>query len=318
MEYPKVIEHGLMFHHLHNERHLKGQGIISQDDFEAILNFVGTHRILSPVEWLEKLDHGKLNKEHLCITFDDGLLCQYEIALPILDKYNLKAFWFVYSSVFEGHLEKLEIYRFFRSNFFPNIDAFYDVFFRRVFSSEFSKLANEVLKEEEIKKLIECFPFYGFNDVKFRLVRDRALGRQEYEGIMDTMITEYGVDISDLVRDLWMTSEDLRYLSENGHVVGLHSYSHPTALANLSYEEQFREYDKNYLHLKRVSFTNALAMSHPCNSYNEDTIEILKHFGIKCGFRANMFPKEEGVQINSNNLELAREDQANVMRMLRS
>ena len=25
------------------------------------------------------------------------LKCQYDIALPILDKYNLKAFWFIYT-----------------------------------------------------------------------------------------------------------------------------------------------------------------------------------------------------------------------------
>ena len=36
------------------------------------------------------------------VTFDDNLKCQYDIALPILDKYSLKAFWFIYTSPLDG------------------------------------------------------------------------------------------------------------------------------------------------------------------------------------------------------------------------
>jgi len=120
---------------------------------------VGVDRILSPCEWLDKLAQNKLNGEDLCITFDDALLCQFEIALPVLERYGLKAFWFVYSSVIEGHLEKMEIYRFFRWSFFPNIDDFYALFFRRVLISEFSKIAEAVLDESEIKMISHPFLF---------------------------------------------------------------------------------------------------------------------------------------------------------------
>ena len=113
-----------------------------------------------------------------------------------------------------------------------------------------------------------------------------------------------------------MSNDNLRYLADNGHSVGLHSYFHPMVLADLSYEEQFEEYKKNYLHLKDVCGRQPVAMSHPVNSYNKNTLEILKHFGIRCGFRSNMFPKREGGRINPHRLELAREDHSNIMRML--
>ena len=316
MEYPKETAHGIMFHHFYNERHPQAQGAISQEDLEKILNFIGVHRILKPSEWLERLEKNKLNKEHLCLTFDDALLCQFEVALPVLEKYKLKAFWFVYSSVFEGHLGNIEIYRFFRSKFFQNIDDFYNLFFRKVFDSQFSKRAKEVLDEKEIEKQIEYYKFYSINDVKFRLIRDRALRKQDYESIMDQIILEYGLSMRDLSKDLWMSDDHLKYLIDNGHIVGLHSYSHPTALAELSYEEQFEEYKRNYLHIKGVSGSEPVAMSHPCNSYNEDTVEILKHFGIRCGFRSNMFPKLEGGRINPNRFEIARQDHANIMAII--
>jgi len=316
MEYPREVEHGIMFHHFHNERHPKGQGSISQEDFANLLDFVGIHRILSPLEWLEKLASNKLEKQHLCITFDDTLLCQFEIALPVLEVFNLKAFWFVYSSVFEGHLGKIEIYRFFRSKFFYNIDDFYGIFFRKVFDSEFSQRAEAVSGKRQITNQMKLFPFYSINDMKFRLIRDRALGKQNYETIMDEIILEHGLTLLDLSKGLWMSNEHLSHLSQNGHVIGLHSYSHPTVLAGLSYEEQFREYEKNYLHVKEVCRRSPIAMAHPCNSYNKDTIEILKHFGIRCGFRTNMFPKREGGRTNPNKFEMARQDHANIMRML--
>ena len=306
-----------MFHHFHNKAHPKVQGSISQEEFEDILNFVGIGRILNSFDWLEKLGEGRLSKEDVCITLDDSLLCQFEIALPVLEKFNLTAFWFVYSSVFEGTLEKMEIYRFFRTTFFQSIDDFYGIFFKRIFNSEVAKKAQEVLEEGQIKKLIEQFPFYSANDAKFRLIRDCALGKEKYERIMDEMILECGVSISDLSKRLWMCNDHLGYLSGHGHVVGLHSYSHPMVFTNLSYQEQFEQYQKNYIHIKTVCQCTPVAMSHPVNSYDEDTLKILKNLGICCGFRANMLAKSEGGRLNPTNLEIAREDNANIVRMLR-
>lgn len=315
-EYPRHIEHGINFHHFHNDTHPKVQGSISQAHLDEILNLVGIHRILSPLEWLDRLETNKLTKEHLCITFDDSLLCQFEIALPVLQRYKLKAFWFVYSSVFEGHLEKMEIYRFFRSKFFPQIDNFYDRFFKKVFDSGFGTRAEGVLEEREINKQRVLYPCYSINDAKFRLTRDCVLKKPDYERIMDEMISEYGLELPELSQNLWMSNDHLRFLSDNEHIIGLHSYSHPMVLADLSYEEQWDEYRRNFNHITQVCGRRPVAMSHPTNSYNEDTLEILGRLDVRCGFRANMFPKHEGDRLNRSRYEIAREDHANIMGML--
>lgn len=305
-----------MFHHFHDQRHPKVQGSISREDLTRLLKFVGVDRILTPSEWLEKLEKNQLSGDDFCITFDDSLLCQFEIALPVLETYNLKAFWFIYSSVFEHHLEKMELYRFFRSKYFEDMDDFYDLFFRITLDSEFAQRAEEVLDEREIKRHLEVFPFYSINDVKFRLIRDRVLKKQVYERIMDEIILEYGLKLSDLSENLWMSNDHLRYLSDNEHIVGLHSYSHPMVLAKLSYEEQWEEYSRNFNHITQVCGRRPVAMSHPTNSYNDDTIDILGRLDVRCGFRANMYPKREGDQLNRSRLEIAREDHANILRMI--
>lgn len=318
MAYLKKMPHGIMFHHFHNEKHLKTQGSISADDFRKILNHIGLERILSPVEWLERLAENKLKPEDLCLTFDDGLLSQKDIALPILENYGLKAFWFVYSGVFEGKLENLEIYRLFRAKYFENIDDFYKIFFERFAKFKMAVPADLTSEKKGIQELRGDFPFYSENDARFRFLRDRVLGKENYEKLMDSILEEAGAIKGELAKDLWMSDKNLKQLSNAGHLVGLHSYSHPTAMADLSYSEQFDEYSKNFLHLERICGKKPIAISYPCNSYNQETLKILRELGIYCGFLSNMVSKTIGEnKIAVGNLEIPREDHANLLRVIR-
>ena len=92
MNYFSLYPHGITFHHFHDDKHYKGQGSISQKEFERILIYIGVNRILSPEEWLHKLENKSLKKNDVCLTFDDGLRCQMDIALPVLESHNIKAF----------------------------------------------------------------------------------------------------------------------------------------------------------------------------------------------------------------------------------
>lgn len=310
------IPHGIMFHHFYDgAKHPKGQGAISADEFAKLLEFIGIKRILSPAEWLEKLNKKKLGNADICLTFDDALLCQTEIALPVLEHYGLTAFWFVYSSVFEGSVENLEIYRFFRTKYFDTIDDFYETFFKKVSDLGLAgrvDFEQERRDQEEKKRL---YPFQSESDNQFRFFRDTVLGKQKYEQVMDILLEKHGLRKSELAENLWMTDSDLRYLSNRGHDIGLHSYSHPTVLSDLTAEEQQREYQKNYAHIERATGVAPISVGHPCNSYRSDTLAILRRLGIRCGFRSNMFPARDGGRLNASDLELAREDHANLLRM---
>ncbi len=314
--YPTTIPHGLMFHHFHGGRHPKVQGSISHKEFEEILEFVGPGRLLSPEDWLEKVQKGSLGNGDLCITFDDALLCQFEIALSTLERLGIKAFWFVYSGVFEGHLQRMEIYRFFRCSCFNEISEFYDIFFGKVLVTEFAQPVEEVIKSADVEGILRAFPFYSIQDIRFRLIRDRLLPAKEYERIMEEMIQERGVEIEELSKHLWMNNHHLQYLTENGHQVGLHSYSHPMLLGNYPYEYQVNEYVRNYGHIQKVCRKKPQAVAYPANSYNDDTGRILKDLDVCCGFRSNMVPPRNDHGINPNNLELAREDHVNILRMM--
>ena len=59
-------------------------------------------------------------------------------------------------------------------------------------------------------------------------------------------------------------------------------------------------------------------MSHPCGSYNKDTLEVLKELGVDLGFKQIMtIEKEKGMKkINNSSLEVARIDHAEIFKIM--
>lgn len=299
--------HGIMFHHFHGGRYRPSQGSISATQLHEMLQGIGVHRILPASLWLERAATGTLRADELCLTFDDNLRCQLDIALPVLRELKLTACWFVYSSVFNGNVERLEIYRTFRTECFEHIDAFYLAFFSATQASEWGDEVFSALADFEPSTYLRQFSFYTANDRRFRFVRDEVLGPQRYDALLDQMMDDAGFDISKAAQDLWMNNDDLAALAAEGHAVGLHSNTHPTRLAQLSFHEQTEEYRTNFNHLTQLLGTKPICMSHPCNSYNADTLAILQSLGIRVGFRSNM---SDGF---ASPLEFPREDHANLI-----
>jgi peptidoglycan/xylan/chitin deacetylase (PgdA/CDA1 family) len=299
-----------MFHHFHDTLdHAPSQGSIDADQLAQIIRDIGRGRILPAIEFQNRAIAGKLSDHHVCLTFDDNLLCQYDVAVPVLEEFGLTAFWFVYTSVMQGNIERLEIYRDFRTTQFPSVDDFYASFFIRVYESEFGRRTEGALRALEPAKYLAAFPFYTEADKRFRFVRDEVLGADAYANVMDAMMRDAHYDVRDIAKRLWMGNEEVRSLHESGHVIGLHSHTHPTRMERLSEDDQTYEYKSNQSHLTTVLGESPVAMSHPCNSYNATTLGILDSLGIKLGFRANM-----ELSSGFGSLEIPREDHANLIK----
>ena len=126
---------GIMFHHFHDKNHIKSQGSISSRKFEDILiNLKKKYNLISANIFFEKLIKNTIKDNDVCLTFDDGLKCQYEIAFPIMKRHNLTAFFFIYSQIFKK-IPKLEIYRDFRFRCYKNLREFYKSFFEIFFQN---------------------------------------------------------------------------------------------------------------------------------------------------------------------------------------
>ena len=298
-----------MFHHFHGENHPVGQGSISADDLDQMIAWLRKdYEILNIEEFFQKALAGKLTTKETCLTLDDSLLCQYEIALPVIESHGLTALFNVYSSAFSGEPDPLEVYRYFRSVSYENFDEFFDDFFTMIkerFSSNYSKGMSRFSRESEI---YDGFPFYTENDKIFRFFRDKILGPSDYNLIMIDLMNQKMFDTSEVPTKVFMTVSQLEQLNRKGHTLGLHSDTHPTQIQSLSREAQVREYTTNYDFLKNITGTGPMVVAHPCGQYSETTLEILHQLEVGVGFRSSL-----SVPYAKSLLEIPREDHSNIL-----
>ena len=163
------------------------------------------------------------------------------------------------------------------------------------------------------KNYLSAFSFYTSNDKWFRYLRDIVFGTNRYNSLMKALMAKHKFSAEEVLEKLWIDSKQLKEIHELGHVIGLHSHSHPTTIHKLKRNEQRLEYENNYKCLKSILGTSPTTMSHPCGNYNDDTLDVLTELGIRVGFRSNNSIKE----IKSN-LEIPREDHSNIFKAMRS
>ena len=310
--------HGIMFHHFHDHQiHVKSQGSIDRDEFYKLIKFIGKENILDASAFYEKLKNKSLRDKDVCFTFDDAIKCQIDVALPVLEDLNIKSFFFVYTSIFDGKPDNLEVFRFFRMNFFNNVDEFYKYFYSFL-NRDYKKFLNQ--HDNEIKYRKSKYPFYSIEDIKFRLIRNNFLTKDEYQKIMFSMFSEKKFNPENIYEKLFFKKEDLRTLDNLGHIVGLHSHSHPTSLEKLNYSNQKDEYQKCISLISEIlerPKNTIKCMSHPCGSFNLDTLQVLKELGIELGFKnliQKQFLKNKNDDINS--LQISRANHSDIMSLI--
>jgi peptidoglycan/xylan/chitin deacetylase (PgdA/CDA1 family) len=316
MNYNKPF--GLMFHYFHDNNskiHQYQQGSITVNELEFIIKKYKENNkfnILTPQEWIDKVGDNTLRINDICFTFDDGLKCQYDIALPVLEKYNIKAFFFIYTSIFnDNYKDKLHIYAKFRNNYFDIIDDFYKIFFDFVINDYCDEL-----KSFNPSNYLPNSPFYSDNDRKYRYIRDEILTSKKYDEILDKLFKQYNTSCDELLKNIYISKNEILDIHNKGHMIGLHSENHPTNMNTLSKEIQYNEYFTNFNNLKEITGINPVSMAHPCGKYNKDTLEVLKELNIRIGFNAFINNDNNNNNNNNNNLQLMREDCTNILKKI--
>lgn len=300
-----------MFHHFHDDGiHRRGQGSIAREHFHALLaSLAANYNLLSADDYHRRALAGALSDSDICLSFDDALLCQYDVAVPVLDAFDVKAFFFVYTSIFTERPDPLELYRDFRNTRFADVEAFYAAFFA-LFEQEAGVLY-ERYRQGYPDDYLAAFAFYTENDRRFRYARDQVLGTAVYDDLMQALMARHGYETERRRRELWMTEQQVAALAGAGHVIGLHSHSHPMQMHRLDRDAQHAEYTRNHRMLTDICGIPPRTMSHPCGNYNSDTLAILGGLGITLGFRSNLH-RPDGAGL----LEVPREDHANLMQAM--
>ena len=305
--YTLIMAFGVMFHHFHSHSHAVRPGSLSESEFEDMIRFLlDNFQILTPVLFLERLESGSLSGAEVVLTFDDSLLSQFEVAIPVLEKYGLQGIFFINSSVASGAPDSLEVFAHFRSSQFSSFEQFWAAFL-----DESDLHQPGIIERTEAQfpaDWLSEYSFYSLSERKFRFLRDIMLESRDYVAIMNNLIRRYpSFEVGEVARRLWMRDEHLAELVHLGHEIGLHSHSHPTRMEDLEPHEQRLEYETNRNWIRSELGIDPRWVAHPCGSYSRRTLEILTDMGIKVGFKDSIGPGRYG-----SNLEIQREDSTNI------
>ena len=303
-----------MFHHFHDDlKYVSGQGSLTKNELIKIINFLGRKNILNPNESFNFLKSNKIERK-FCLTFDDGLKCQFDLALKVLKKFKIKGIFFIFSSIFTSKPDLLEVYRHFRNTQYRHVDDFYFYFFNEIYKNNHDKIKLFLKKNNKlIESIKKNSPYYSLNDIKFRILRDKFLGDKNYKKIMLKMFKSKKYDYRKHYKNLYMSINDIKKLEKEGHMIGLHSHNHNSNINSLNLKKQILEFKKNKKLLSKHLKGNIVAASYPFGNFNNNTIKALKFNNIKYAFKKNMVLSKIK---NNLNFQIPRENHATILKKI--
>ena len=296
---------GIMFHNFHDQNFFKKSlGSISSSKFKKIINKFEKKNIVDPRTFVSNFNLKKPKSNLYCLTFDDGLKSQIKIALPILKKEKIKAFFFIPTSIITAQPNLMELYRYFRDNYFVNFNDFYKDFL--LFVKKVKKKNNLEFFLKKKQKLIikrkKDYPFYSLKEIQFRIIRDIYLNKKTYEKVMLLMFKSKNFNYRNFLKKFYLNARDIKKIEKEGHTIGLHTHNHPMMLEKLSYSKQKKEFLKNLRILKKIIDQKIISASFPTGSYNRNTINILNSLNIEICFRDN----NKSIKLINKNFEIPR------------
>ncbi len=262
----------ICYHYIHSEENPYLRRGINITQFEEQLNYLNDH-----FKIIHFCDMSELETDRdLCIiTFDDGLKECYTKVFPLLKQKNIKAVFFISSSVYEekmmltvqkahilAHNLGSEEYR----------KRFYDVLWGR-----HRKVERELLQGVSFE---EIYPYDADIVREFKLDMNYRLPINVVNDVISFIFQKtFEVPEAKIANDIYLTSRELKEMFKSDLVeLGAHTHSH-YLMSRLSKEEQEREIKLSIDYLQnKLGCRMPVAFSYPFGrkgTYNQITKDVL-------------------------------------------
>ena len=276
---------GILFHHFHsNKNFYKSPGSLTKNKFHK---FIKKNRkfIKNPEEFLFSSNKEKI----MTLTFDDGLKCQFDIALEVLENFNLKGFFFIFTSPYCNDHFTIENIRYFRYKYFHSSREFYLSFYNKYEKVSGQKINFNNKKNKNLFKIYrKSSPYYTTDDINYKIARDNILDKKTYNKVILLMLEEKKVNLRNLTKKLYMSKDDIKKIYKMGHTIGLHSHSHNYLNYKFSYLEEKKDYLLNKEILEKIVSGNVNCSSYPFGNYTKNSSQIFDEIEIDYAFCKNL------------------------------
>lgn len=233
----------------------------------------------------------------LLLTFDDGYIDNFTVAMPLLKKYGMQGSFFIPGKTFsENVLLDVNKVHFVLASADNTKELVNDIY----------TLLDEARKNTEYCNLpsnADLYTQYGISnrfdgaDVVFcKRILQTAIPEKLRNEMSSKLFAKYvGLSESNFARELYMNPDQIKCMRDNGMFIGLHGYDHYW-LGNLSNEQMKNDIDKALEVMKPFIDSNAWVMNYPYGSYNQDVIDYIKSKGCVMGLTTDVAPAELSIE----------------------
>jgi peptidoglycan/xylan/chitin deacetylase (PgdA/CDA1 family) len=229
--------------------------------FEKCLRYISERFELITIE---DIPHTQLSERHATISFDDGYKDNIVHALPILEKYKIKASFYVVTDCVN---KQLPVWTY-------HLDYLFKHTRRKELDMHFGFLP-EALRVKELPDAAQRIRYIR----KLKPFLKSVTHEQCLQVISHVSAMYHDVTLPELM----MSREDLKLLQSLGHTIGSHTVSHPL-LATMTDENELRkEIQNSREELFRLLGSYPLTISYPAGSYNAKVVELSRESGYQLG-----------------------------------
>ena len=252
------------------------------DFFEENFNIITMEEVIEAV-----LKRRKLPEKALLLTFDDGYIDNYTVALPLLVERGLQGSFFIPAKpLVKGGLLEVNRIHFIlaRGNEKDIVKDIldYSLKIKEKLSKELNIADRDILKE--LYKRYAVSNGRDSIDTSFiKKMLQEVLPAKNRTEIIDILFDKY-VEVSEevLANELYVNKTQLKVMKKLGMFIGVHGYEH-NHLALLTEEEQKKDLEKALSVMGEFIDEDAWVMNYPYGSYNETTLRLIKSRGAVLG-----------------------------------
>lgn len=257
----------LIYHRVLDQSDFMRPDEVDREAFAWQMDLLANYfNVLSVDDALARLKDNTLPARSICITFDDGYADNFYNALPILKERNLPACFFVASGYLDGgRMWNDTIIEAIRQTNESSIDLKEINFYNFDISSPLKKVAAAQALIRQIKHM----PIAKKN-----------------------ICIDYVESLSkSLPRDLMLTSQQVKALSDNGMTIGCHTVTHPI-FVNMSESEITREITESRATLQDIIGREISLFAYPNGKVGTDYLpeqtNIIRSLGLKAAFSTHL------------------------------